>query len=161
MRAVLLVEGSKALRRAIADVLTRHRFNVLQAESEVDALETLEACPHRVDLCILSADLTGTDAVDLATRIRAEREGIKVVFFGSRLIDLFEGFIAEPLRPQEFVEAATTLLERRATDRRGPQITFGDDLVRERRRRDRRAPLMVGATALETAFVQEGDFLTW
>jgi DNA-binding response OmpR family regulator len=158
MRTVLLVEGSKTFRGAIADVLTRHHFKVLQAESGFDALQVLESYPYTVALCVLNTELAGEDVIGLARRMRAERDGLKVIFFGRNLLDPSEAFISEPLRPQDIVDTASALLERRVAERRGPPIP-GGGLIRERRKVERRAH-PAGAAVPQSEIVQRGPFPT-
>jgi DNA-binding response OmpR family regulator len=117
MRTILLVEGSTPLRRGISDVLTRNSFNVLQAATGLDALKLLETCPLRVDLCFLNTGQVGTNAAELARSLRAEREGIEVIFFGRSPVCETENFIGEPFDPLDLVAAARGVLERRADER--------------------------------------------
>lgn len=117
MRTVLLVEGLTVLRRGLCDALTRNSFNVLQAATGFDALRLLEIYPHRVDLCFLHTERIGTNAVELAKAVRAEREGIRVILFGCSRVSGTEDFIQEPFDPLDLVAAARGVLERGADER--------------------------------------------
>jgi DNA-binding response OmpR family regulator len=112
MRAVLLVEESATLRKAIADVLTRNCFNVLQAATGCDALRMLESYPYRVDLGILNTALVESSGAELATQLVAEREGLKLIFFGRKPLGWEDDFLQEPLNPQVLVAAATAVFDR-------------------------------------------------
>jgi DNA-binding response OmpR family regulator len=112
MRAVLLVEGSASLRKAIADILTRNCFNVLQAATGHDALRLLESYPNRVDLGILNTALVETGGAELATQLLAEREGIRLIFFGRRPLGWEDDFLPQPLNPEVLVATATAVFDR-------------------------------------------------
>jgi two-component system OmpR family response regulator len=112
MRAVLLVEESVTLRKAIADVLTRNCFNVLQAATGCDALRMLESYRYRVDLCILNTELIETEGSELARQVLAEREGIRLIFFGRRPLGWEDDFLQHPFNPQVLVATANAVFDR-------------------------------------------------
>ena len=57
------------------------------------------------------------NAAELARSLRAEREGIEVIFFGRSPVCETENFIGEPFDSLDLVAAARGVLERRADER--------------------------------------------
>ena len=147
MRTVLLVEGLAMFRGAIADVLRRSHFDVLQAASGIEALDVVASAGDRLDVLLLNTELAGMDS--LVKAARSLREDVRVVYFGQAPTDPFEEFIREPLRPQDLVSVATSVLEPPAADMLGSLIPSTHPLY-ERRRWDVRTFPTIGATALQS-----------
>lgn len=78
---VLVVDDSRTARRYLAELLVRHQFQVLEAESGGKALEMLQA--HRdVYLVITDYHMPGMDGFELTQRIRARFDLNRLAIIG-------------------------------------------------------------------------------
>lgn len=78
---VLVVDDSRTARRYLAELLARHQFQVLEAESGEEALDLLEQ--HReVYLVITDYHMPGMDGFELTQRIRARFDLNRLAIIG-------------------------------------------------------------------------------
>ncbi|MGF6090408.1 response regulator [Pseudomonas sp. 18173] len=77
---ILVVEDDNIVRMLIVDVLEELEFNVLEADGSDQALETLENLDQQIDLMMTDVGLPGMDGRELATRARALRPGLPILF---------------------------------------------------------------------------------
>ncbi|WP_313953842.1 PAS domain S-box protein [Accumulibacter sp.] len=123
-KRLLLVIGHATTRRGIARTLESAGAAVAAAESGEAALATLTAASSSIDLALLDADLPGTDAYGLATRVRAApgRETIPLLIISARphrgdaercrQLGSAE-FLAKPFAGDELLQALNRLLDSR------------------------------------------------
>jgi PAS domain S-box-containing protein len=78
---ILVVEDEVAVRELVCSVLSGHGYKILQAETGVKALEVWQRNKKKIDL--LLTDLVMPDHLngrELAEKLRAEKETLKVIF---------------------------------------------------------------------------------
>lgn len=78
---ILVVEDENPVRQLVCELLASYGYNVIPAESGVQALELWRNCRDKVDLML--TDLVMPERVNgrqLAERLWAERPGLKVIF---------------------------------------------------------------------------------
>ena len=118
---ILLVEDEAPLRQLMSDVLRRCGYTVIEADSGMPALELWNQAGPSIDL--LFTDLVmpgGITGFDLATRLRAERPDLKVLFTSGYRAKVGEGpvdmlgnrFLQKPYSPQQLTQAVQSLLEK-------------------------------------------------
>lgn len=81
---ILIVDDDGAARVALAGVLRRHGYAVVQAAGGREALTVAYERSAAPALLLASADLTGMGGVELAARLSADRPGLRVVLITSR-----------------------------------------------------------------------------
>ena len=77
---LLLVEDEPSVRSVAARVLTRAGYDVLQACDGAEALEVYERAGEGIALVITDVVMPRIGGPELATRLRARRPGLKVLF---------------------------------------------------------------------------------
>ncbi|MFO0683727.1 MAG: PAS domain S-box protein [Sandaracinus sp.] len=77
---ILVVEDEEALRRIVCHVLERGGYRVVQADGPLEALELLDRDPASVDLLLTDVVMPELDGVGLATRARAKRPDLPVLY---------------------------------------------------------------------------------
>ncbi len=118
---LLLVEDDPLVRELTVAVLQDEGYRVLQAESGTNALEVWKWHAPRIELLLtdllLQDDMTG---LELATRLRAEKPGLKLICISgygretaTPALTLPAGckFLRKPCRPRVLTDAVRTLLE--------------------------------------------------
>jgi CheY-like chemotaxis protein len=89
---ILVVEDEEPLRDVISRMLSRHKYQILVAESGAEAL-TIDARPGvRIDALLTDVIMPGMSGVELAERMRAGRPGHLPVLYMS-------GYTASQLPP--------------------------------------------------------------
>ena len=118
---ILVVEDEPALRRLVSNLLERHGYTPLLAESGVAALDVWEA--HKDKIQLLLTDMVMPDGLngrDLAERLRAERPHLKVIYTSGYSPDtlgrepaLVEGvnFLQKPYDPRKLAEIVRNYLD--------------------------------------------------
>ena len=117
---VLLVEDEAPLRLLVSDVLRRCGYTVLVADTGVTALDLWRQSSSRIDL--LFTDLVmpgGVSGLDLASRLRAEKPELKVLFTsgyrpaGEQCPVGTEGehFLQKPYLPEQLVQIVRSCLD--------------------------------------------------
>ena len=77
---MLLVEDEPSVRNVAARVLTLAGYHVLQASDGAEALEVYDRAAERIALVITDVVMPRIGGPELATRLRAKRPGLKVLF---------------------------------------------------------------------------------
>jgi two-component system, cell cycle sensor histidine kinase and response regulator CckA len=119
---ILLVEDESAVRSLLAGVLSR-KFQVLQAENGLAALEIF--AHHREEITLLLTDIAmpELDGIALAERIIGEKPDLKVVFLSAyyredertlRLADAGAAFLAKPFSPAALLARIEKIIAGRA-----------------------------------------------
>lgn len=116
---ILIVDDSKFMRMLLADLLTRHGFEVLEAESGEQAVKLfLEESPDLVTLDIL---MPGRDGIETLQDLRNQSPEARVVMvtalgmedYIKRALDAgADGFILKPFSAEKVLETVQEVLER-------------------------------------------------
>jgi CheY-like chemotaxis protein len=115
---VLLVEDEAALRSAVARLLKRNNFDVLEAADGTAALELIRKHQDNVELVLLDLTLPGASSDDVLNEVRRRRPATKVVVTSAYGEDQLErvlpgakidGFLRKPYRIAELVTVAAKL----------------------------------------------------
>jgi CheY-like chemotaxis protein len=77
---VLLVEGEQSVRALVRVILQAKKYTVLEAIGGEDALRAAQRHPDPIHLLLTDVVMPVTGGPDLASRLRAVRPGIKVLF---------------------------------------------------------------------------------
>lgn len=77
---ILLVEGDEPVRTMVRSLLSSNGYLVIEARTDVEAVELARSKTYQVDLLISDGLFTGGCGVDLLGRLRAEFPAIKVLF---------------------------------------------------------------------------------
>jgi CheY-like chemotaxis protein len=116
---VLVVEDEPAVQSLAAAILRRHGYTVLVAGSGSAALDVLVRDPRPIELMLTDLVMPGLSGRELASRVRALRPSIKVVFMSGYAADAVpdlaelgeSGFLPKP-----FSENALTTKVREVLD---------------------------------------------
>ncbi len=104
VETVLVVEDEDALREATRRLLVRNGFEVIIAANGPEAIELARAHGGPIDLLLTDVVMPQMSGVDVASRVRELRRGIRVLFMS--------GFAAPALGSRGRLEAGMTLLEK-------------------------------------------------
>jgi len=119
MFRILVVEDDESTRKLMSAVLKRNRFEVLQAEDGVAALELMDR--EHVDLVVLDLMMPNMDGYELTRQLRFAWTNLPILMVTARqdAIDKREGFIAgtddymtKPVDKEEMVLRIKALLRR-------------------------------------------------
>jgi CheY-like chemotaxis protein len=120
---VLVVEDETAVRELVVHLLKRCGYDVLAANSGVDALEVWELNRDRIDLLLTDLVMPqGVSGLQLAERLREQRPGLKVLYSSgysteavARGSELTEGvnFLRKPYEVRKLAQAVRTCLDLR------------------------------------------------
>jgi DNA-binding response OmpR family regulator len=106
---VLLIDDEEAVRRAVARILARAGYEVVQAADGAEALAIAAARTFDLAICDLSLpDMTG---VELAAQLVAVRPGVRVLFAsGHHGLDLppESSFVQKPVPPRVLLAAVSS-----------------------------------------------------
>ena len=117
---ILVVEDETGLLELVRNVLQGYHYQVLAASSGVEAVRVWEEHNGRVDLLltdmIMPGGMTGND---LATKLRKQKPGLKVIYtsgYSSELMGKDSGasdtsFLAKPYLPLELAQAVRKCLD--------------------------------------------------
>jgi len=134
---VLVVEDETGLLELVRNVLQGYHYRVLAAASGVEALQIWDEHNGQVDLLltdmIMPGGMTGND---LATRLRKQKPGLKVIYtsgYSSELMGKDSGsnnttFLAKPYLPIQLAQAVRKCLDASAQSRR-EHVPDADDVV--------------------------------
>jgi two-component system, cell cycle sensor histidine kinase and response regulator CckA len=116
---VLVCDDDAAVRQLLVDLLRIRAYEVLEARDGRHALELAQVHDGRIDLLITDLIMPEVGGVALATRLRAQHPGLRVLYVSgytddSRLLSgaLEPGtsFLAKPFMPGDLVVAVHALL---------------------------------------------------
>jgi len=119
MFRILVVEDDENTRKLMSTILKRNRFEVLQAEDGVAALELMDR--EHVDLVVLDLMMPNMDGYELTRQLRLAWTNLPILMVTARqdAIDKCEGFIAgtddymtKPVDKEEMVLRIKALLRR-------------------------------------------------
>jgi PAS domain S-box-containing protein len=118
---ILVVEDEAAVRDLVCSLLAAHGYNILQAESGIQALEMWPNCKEKVDLVL--TDLVMPDRVngrELAEKLWAERPRLKVIFTSGYSADVVGkdfvlrrglNYLQKPYHPHKLAVAVRECLD--------------------------------------------------
>ncbi|HEX6533535.1 MAG TPA: PAS domain S-box protein [Gemmatimonadaceae bacterium] len=116
---VLLVEDEDAVRASVRRMLQRHGYTVLEARHGYDAIRISEEHAGGIDLVITDVVMPELGGRELVERLRARRDGVKVLFMSGYTEDavathgvLAQGaaFIEKPFLVETFLHRVRELL---------------------------------------------------
>jgi CheY-like chemotaxis protein len=117
---VLLVEDQEEVRSLARRALQSHGYSVREAASAEDALDLLAATGVEPDLLLTDVVMPGMNGVDLASRLRAERPHLRVVFMSGysdhpalsrERLGAGAAFLAKPFSPSALARTVRGLLD--------------------------------------------------
>jgi two-component system, cell cycle sensor histidine kinase and response regulator CckA len=119
MPTILVVDDEPMALKLVQSVLERRGFDVLTAESALQALEIFHSQRHRIELLISDIVMPEMDGAALANRIVVLNPDLPVLFM-SGLVTAREveqvgalaqfAFIRKPFRPATLVQAVRKML---------------------------------------------------
>ena len=116
---VLLVEDDHSVRNVAARVLALAGYRVLQAVDGAHALEVFDSAADSIALVVTDVVMPRIGGPELATRLRARRPGIKVLFTSGytedtlvlQELDRSQAFLQKPYMPSALTEGVRALLD--------------------------------------------------
>jgi len=131
---ILLVEDEESLRIMVESILTRHGYVVVAASNGVEALQAWRQCHGQIDLLLTDMVMPeGMTGRQLAHELRAQNDGLKVIYTSGYSLDLIsdaseemrEGlnFLQKPYHPQLLAETVRTCLD--STVKPSPEEALG------------------------------------
>ena len=117
--AILLVEDQEAVRRLIAHVLLSSGYHVIEAKSGSQALALPDSQVRSIDLLITDVVMPGISGRELATRLTARREGLRVLFISGYasnaivhqgVLDPGVAFLQKPFSPAQIAARVGEIL---------------------------------------------------
>ena len=104
-KTILVVDDHPATLKSVCEFLG-HDYNVLHADNGKVALQRSKAFKPEIDLLLSDFQMSGMNGIELATRITAQRKGIKVLLmsgYPEGMLILNEGwhFLAKPFVPSQ------------------------------------------------------------
>lgn len=118
---VLLVEDDHSVRNLLATALEHQGYRVLTATHGGEALALAAAFPTTIHLLITDVVMPEMSGPDLATRLRAVRPEVRVVFISGytddalsthNIAELGDSFLQKPFLPYELARKARAVLDR-------------------------------------------------
>jgi len=116
-----VVEDQCEVRRAVAQALARHGYDVLEATDGAAALALLEACPGRVHLLLTDVVMPHMSGRELAARVAAYDPAIRVLYMSGYADDALgplgvlqpgTAFIHKPFRLEQLAARIRDVLDR-------------------------------------------------
>ena len=105
---VLLVEDNSAVRRLAREALSRYGYRVLEAENGQEAMRIAAGHLDEIDVVVTNLVMPLMGGRELATRLRARRRGLKIIFTSGHASDpsareginaSWASFIRKPFTP--------------------------------------------------------------
>jgi len=105
---VLLVEDNSAVRRLAREALSRYGYRVLEAENGQEAMRIAAGHLDEIDVVVTDLVMPLMGGRELATRLRARRRGLKIIFTSGHASDpsareginaSWASFIRKPFTP--------------------------------------------------------------
>jgi two-component system, cell cycle sensor histidine kinase and response regulator CckA len=116
LETILVVDDIDIVLNAAVAILKTANFNVLQANSGLDALVLAADYPGRIDLLLSDVQMPGMTGPDLGATLKKSRPHLHVMFMsgfpGGDLLVLNYGwsYIEKPFVPTKLLEMVTSVL---------------------------------------------------
>ena len=119
---ILLVEDQQAVRGLVAQVLQSFGYHVIEAGSGSQALALPESQVRSVDLLITDVVMPGMSGSELAARMSARREGLRVLFISGwapnaivqqGILEPSPAFLQKPFSPAQITARVGEMLSAR------------------------------------------------
>jgi len=117
--AILLVEDQETVRHLVAHILRSAGYCVIEADSGPQALELPDSQVRSIDLLITDVVMPGMSGRELATRLAARREGLRVLFIsgyaphailGEGDLDSGAAYLQKPFSPAQLTASVGEIL---------------------------------------------------
>jgi DNA-binding response OmpR family regulator len=112
--AILLVDDCDSLRSVLARHLTRQGYKVLEASTDLEALQICDEFAGGIKLLITDVNLPEVSGIELAIRVRAIRPEAEVLYMSGQaqngIIESSLPFMMKPFRLDELVERVRFLI---------------------------------------------------
>ncbi|MGB3720338.1 MAG: PAS domain S-box protein [Hyphomicrobiaceae bacterium] len=121
---ILIVDDQEASRLSKTAILRRDNWNIIEATTGSEALQLFSE--RLFDLVVLDADLPDQSGIEVGRQIKQQRPDVMVLQTSSGHLGygaadsepLADGYLVEPIRPEELVAQVRTLLRLRWAERR-------------------------------------------
>ncbi len=121
---ILVVDDDEGGRYLKAHVLRKHGFRVTEAATGMAAIE--QCCASAPDLVLLDVMLPDVNGIEVSRRIKTTHPGIAVLQTSAAITDSHDraaaldggadGFLVEPIEPEELLATAQALLRMRGAE---------------------------------------------
>jgi two-component system, response regulator PdtaR len=115
---VLVADDEPLIRQLIVEALEDAGYNVLEAESGLEALQIIDDLDH-VDMVVTDINMPGCDGFAVAAKARSHHPRVPVLFMSgrdnqavARRTPAPSGYLAKPFRLGDLVAAAGNLIIR-------------------------------------------------
>jgi len=111
--AVLVVEDENVLRQAVAKILRKNNFQVLEAADGSSAINLLRAAADRIDLLLLDVTIPGASSAEVVAEAARSRPDIRVILTSAYSQEMLaesmtasqvRGFIRKPFQVADLVQ---------------------------------------------------------
>jgi DNA-binding NtrC family response regulator len=109
---VLLVEDDSALRRAVARLLRRSGFEVIEAADGSSAIDLLQAAADKIDLILLDMTIPGASSAEVVAETTRSRPNTRIILTSAYSQEMLTaplsasqvcGFIRKPFQVSDLV----------------------------------------------------------
>jgi signal transduction histidine kinase/CheY-like chemotaxis protein len=103
---ILVVEDELTVRELSRKVLEQHGYTVMEAHDSETALALARDFPGEIDLVLADLALPGIDGIEVASRLRAERSGLRALYMSGADLDGVARRLAtlrKPFTPQDLL----------------------------------------------------------
>ena len=120
---VLVVEDEDPLREAVAKLLRKSGFEVLEAANGTAAIDLLRANGTGIDIILLDMTMPGPSSYEVVAEAAQTRHDVKVILTSAYTEELaanmwspqIRGFLRKPFRHEDLVETLGSVLSSQAT----------------------------------------------
>jgi CheY-like chemotaxis protein len=117
---ILLVEDEPVVRELVREILNTYKYNVIEAESGVDALRVWDQHDGHIDLLLTDMVMPeGLNGRELADQLKKRRPELKVIFssgysaesLGREMTDSDTAFLPKPYLPPQLAQLVRQCLD--------------------------------------------------
>lgn len=113
---ILIAEDEDIVRRTVGNILRHSGYETIEANSGAQALQL--AAEREIDCLLTDVVMPGMDGPSLATELRSQRPGLRVLYMSGHIGELFaedveqkaDSFIQKPFTAQALVQAVRQAL---------------------------------------------------
>jgi two-component system cell cycle sensor histidine kinase/response regulator CckA len=127
LETILVVDDDEAVLTVVVEILKRAKFQVLSADSGVDAIKLAKETKGRIDMLLSDVDMVPLSGPDLGETLKKVRPDLHVMLMSGgakgTLLVLNYGwaFIQKPFVPTKLVQMVTDVLHSRNRSQLGGQ----------------------------------------